>query len=155
MSEPLTVASVGLTPHERLKTHLLFVAHAPLASAFRKLALHAFPDAASDITATDIDEGLSIEDASAQLSAVLAQLDRPLLVLTDVLGATPANALQQALCTRPEVPIVSGLNLAMIWRALGYRQEAPSKLGQLASEGGVRSIELHLRPQEPAQPDPC
>lgn len=155
MSEPLAVASEGLTSHEKPKTHLLFVAHAPLASAFRTLALHAFPDAAPDITASDIDEGLSIEDASDQLTAVLAQLDRPLLVLTDVLGATPANALQQALRTRPEVPIVSGLNLAMIWRALGYRQEAPSKLGQLASEGGARSIELHLKPHEPAQPDPC
>ena len=35
-------------------THLLVIAHAPLASALRDAALHVFPDAASHVLALDV-----------------------------------------------------------------------------------------------------
>jgi len=42
-------------------THLLVIAHAPLASALRDAALHVFPDAASHVLALDVPTGLNAD----------------------------------------------------------------------------------------------
>jgi mannose PTS system EIIA component len=136
-------------PLVSVNTHVLLLAHAPLASAFGALALHAFPEAVPDLTAVDISANASAVEAHERLEAVLAGIKSPLLILVDVMGATPANTLLNVLRLRPDVPVVSGLNVAMLWRALGYRHEPPMKLAELASQGGLRGIRLKTSLHEP------
>ena len=75
---------------------VLLIAHAPLANALRQGALHVFPDAAADIAALDVDPDAPPEQTLAAAEALIAQLgERPVLVLTDVFGATPCNVARQ------------------------------------------------------------
>jgi mannose PTS system EIIA component len=143
------------TPLKLRNTHLLLVGHAPLAGGFKAMAVHAFPDCGLDVTAVDIAAESSTDEACDQLSQALSKLEQPLLALVDVWGATPANALEQALKVRPDVALVSGLNLAMLWRALGYRHQPPATLAELAIEGGLRGIQGRSMSTELNPADRC
>lgn len=121
---------------------VLVLAHAPLASALREAAMHAFPECAADVSALDVDARASIESVAERLRERLAAAEGPTLVLVDVAGATPANALLGVLAQQPQVRAVAGLNLAMLWRVLCYRTRCASldELTACATEGGLRGI---------------
>ena len=55
-------------------------------------------------------------------------------------GAPPANALQALLAERPWLKAVAGLNVAMLWRVLCYREEDLALLAERALAGGQRAI---------------
>lgn len=120
---------------------LVLLAHQPLGQAMHQLALHAFSDCAASVEWVDIDAQASRESAQALLRERLrSQPERPTLVLVDVAGATPANALQALLPELPAVRAVAGLNVAMLWRVLCYRHEALPQLAERALAGGQRGI---------------
>ena len=133
-------------------TGLFIIAHAPLASALRAAALHAFPDAAA-IAVYDVPAGADTETYEAEAMALLSSLDTTeTLVLTDVFGATPCN-IARRLAERPGVRVVAGVNVPMLWRALNYRQKSLDELVTLALAGasqGVMQIAIS-RPQNQAQ----
>jgi PTS system ascorbate-specific IIA component len=62
------------------------------------------------------------------------------VVLTDIMGATPAN-----IATRLEVPekvaVVSGANLPMLIRALTYRNESLATVVSKAVSGGREGVQ--------------
>ena len=119
---------------------VLLIAHAPLANALRQGALHVFPDAAADIAALDVDPDAPPEQTLAAAEALIAQLgERPVLVLSDVFGATPCNVAQR-LCEVDRVRLLAGVNLPMLLRALTYRAEPLESLVQRALDGGVRGV---------------
>ena len=64
-----------------------------------------------------------------------------ILVLTDLIGASPANHVTGLLQEFGAV-MVSGLNLAMLLRVWNYRDQPLKKLARLAMEGGKRGIEV-------------
>jgi mannose PTS system EIIA component len=120
---------------------ILLLAHAPLASAWCELARHTYAECVGELETLDIDPGDSLEAAQTKLRARLQQGgERPTLVLVDVPGATPANALQALLPEFPEVRAVTGLNAPMLWRTLCYREAALDELAERAEGGGVRGI---------------
>jgi PTS system ascorbate-specific IIA component len=132
---------------------LLIIAHAPLASALRDVALHIDPDAACAVAAVDVTPGASTEQAQAQAEGALSALDcAETLVLTDVFGATPCNTARQ-LADRAGVRLVAGVNVPMLWRALNYRHKPLDELVALAMAGaaqGVMPVAV-TRPQNQAQ----
>ena len=79
-----------------MSTRILIIAHAPLASALRDCAMHVFPDCAQAVVAIDVPPYEPPEDT---LATAMQQLQSPqdTLVLTDVMGATPANVAQRLL----------------------------------------------------------
>ena len=120
---------------------LFLLAHEPLAAALHEVARHAFPDCAQALEWLDIGPQTSLEAARDALRERLdAQAPRPTLVLVDVAGATPANALQALLAERPWLKAVAGLNVAMLWRVLCYREENLALLAERALAGGQRAI---------------
>lgn len=125
-----------------MENGLLIVAHAPLATALREVALHAFAECASAVEALDIsaDSTLEvvIEDARRALQS---QSGRPVLVLVDVHGATPANALQAVLAEFPNARAVAGVNLPMLWRSLCYLRDDLDEWQERALTGGARGIQ--------------
>ncbi len=119
---------------------VLLIAHAPLANALRQGALHVFPDAAADIAALDVDPDAPPEQTLAAAEALIAQLgERPVLVLTDVFGATPCNGAQRLAGER--VQVLSGVSVPMLWRTLCYASQKPlTELARRAMQGAVTGI---------------
>ena len=134
-------------------TGLFIIAHAPLASALRTTALHAFPEAAQDLGVYDVPADASADQALAEAALRLAALGASeTLILTDVFGATPCNLARQ-LAEQAGVRVVAGVNVPMLWRALNYRQKPLDEMVTLALAGaaqGVMPVAV-TRPQNQAQ----
>ena len=133
-------------------TGLFIIAHAPLASALRTAAEHAFPEAAAVIAAYDVPPGAQADAYEAEAAAQLARLaTAETLILTDVFGATPCN-IARHLAEQPGVRVLAGVNVPMLWRALNYRQKPIDELVALALVGasqGVMQVAVS-RPQNQA-----
>ena len=122
-------------------TALFIMAHAPLASALHAVALHAFPELAADIAVYDVPPGDDTARYLAEGEAQLAQLrGSEVLILTDVIGATPANLVGQ-LARRPGRRALAGVNLPMLWRALNYRHLPLDELFVRARDGAVGGVQ--------------
>jgi PTS system mannose-specific IIA component len=119
---------------------LLIVAHAPLASALRSVALHAFGDRSGEIAALDVPAAMPPDQALARGTALLDELGSgEILILTDVFGATPSNVAQR-LADGARVRVVTGVNVPMLWRALTYSQESVEALVERALAGAHQGL---------------
>jgi len=61
------------------------------------------------------------------------------LVLTDMIGATPANC-TQSLCVSGEVEVIAGVSLPMLLRAISYRNNTLETLIEMALTGGQKGV---------------
>lgn len=122
---------------------ILLIAHAPLAHALREAALHVFTDCGGDVLALDVQAHAEPEDTLQKAQALLpAQTeDAPLLVLTDVFGATPSNVALR-LAEGRNARVLTGVNLPMLLRAWCYRAESLESLAARAQTGGTQGIML-------------
>ena len=121
--------------------HLLLVAHAPLATALAAVAAHAFPDCAAHLRVLDVAPTWSLDAATEHVQAQLSE-SGPVLVLVDVLGATPANAVMRCAASREATLVVSGVNVPMLWRTLCYAHEPLVDVAARALEGATRGVGL-------------
>jgi PTS system mannose-specific IIA component len=128
-------------PIDVMNTHILIIAHAPLAQALRQCAMHVFPEAGDVVMALDVQADESPEATLAHAQAALqAWPDQgPTLVLTDVVGATPANVAQK-LVGDNNARLVAGVNLPMLLRSICYRQEPLDDLVTRALTGGAQGV---------------
>lgn len=123
-----------------MKTRLLLIAHAPLAQALHDCAGHVFPDCAADLWTLDVPADECPEDTLARARALVAQSGgAPVLLLTDVVGATPCNVAQR-LVDGERVRLVAGVNLPMLLRAMCYRAEPLAALVERALVGGAQGV---------------
>lgn len=118
---------------------LLIVAHAPLASALRAVAAHAFPDLADRVLALDIPPDQPEPDKLVR-QALEPFADQDVLLLTDAFGATPCSACQRAAAASPRVRVVAGVNVPMLWRTLGKPDLPLDELAQRALAGAVQGV---------------
>jgi PTS system ascorbate-specific IIA component len=103
-----------------MTTTILIIAHAPLASALKAVAQHAYPDCAAALEALDVHGGNDVEQIEVAARAVLERhAHRPTLVFVDAFGASPCNAATRLL-DDPQVRVVAGVNVPMLWRTLCY-----------------------------------
>jgi mannose PTS system EIIA component len=119
---------------------ILLIAHAPLASALKSAALHAFPDADDQIAVIDVPPSQKPEQtlALARSMLALAQSSGDILgtlVMSDVLGATPCNVAKQ-LVDGVNIRCVAGTNLPMLFRAITYANESLAEMTDKALMGG-------------------
>ena len=123
-----------------MNNRIFIVAHAPLAQALKACAMHVYPECAAEVLALDV----RADDTPEQSLQAAQQLwvDVPngdVLVLTDVLGATPANIAQQWARDR-KAKIIAGVNLPMLLRSVCYRHEPIEGLVQRAMTGGALGV---------------
>ena len=128
---------------------IVIVAHTPLASAMLGFAEQTFGSLPEKIQAVDIPP---YEDAKVSFDRVLAaakavDMGNGILVLTDVMGATPANVasrligqIQLAGKLFSPIIVLTGLNLPMLMRAVSYRQEDLEELAKKTLQGGQNGI---------------
>ncbi len=128
-------------------TRIFLIAHAPLASALRACAQHVFTDGAAHLLVLDVPADAAPEDTLAQAERLLGPPDAgPVLVLTDVFGATPCNVAQRLLRGR-EARLLTGVNLPMLLRSVCYRSEPLDALLQRALVGGTQGV-MQVAPAE-------
>lgn len=127
-------------------TDLIVLAHAPLASALKVVALHAFPDCAATLHGVDVQPTESPEEIERRLRDVIGGGEA--LVLCDVFGATPCNAALRV-ADGVRVRVVSGVSVPMIWRVLCYGAEPLERLVTRAVDGAVQgAMQINVtRPQ--------
>lgn len=123
---------------------ILVIAHAPLASALKQTAQHAFPEAAQQLLTLDVLPNLPVEEIEAQARLLLerAQTGMPrseALILVDVFGATPANVAQR-LADGQRVKVLTGVNVPMLWRVLNYAHESLDTLVTRALAGATQGV---------------
>ena len=135
------------SPEPPAKSMLLIVAHAPLASALRSVAAHAFPEQVGRVASLDIGADQP-EPERAVRQALEERADHDVLVLTDAFGATPCSACQKAAVGMARVRVLAGVNVPMLWRALNQPGDlAVDELSQRAMAGAVQGV-------MPANPTP-
>lgn len=138
---------------------LLIIAHAPLASALREVARHTFPESFQHLQAFDVTVEMTPEDIQHGAGVLLSRIGNPdALIMTDVVGGTPCNiskllAKDYNGINGKRVKVISGVNVPMLWRALGHVDDAIEKLVECAYFGateGVR-VQASTKPQNQSQ----
>jgi PTS system mannose-specific IIA component len=127
---------------------IVIVAHTPVASAMLGFAEHTFGAAPERVRAVDIP---AYEDTKASFERVVkaaysVNTGQGVLILTDVMGATPANVASKLEALGPlsglnaPVIVLAGLNLPMLMRCISHRGENLEDLAQKALQGGQNGI---------------
>lgn len=123
-----------------MRNGIVVIAHAPLATALRLGALHVFADRESDVVAVDV-----LADASPEQSLNQARTaarvfgDQPLLVLTDLMGATPSR-IAGALAENHHALVLAGASLPMLLRAMTYQHEPLAEMAERARTGAIQGV---------------
>lgn len=125
-----------------MSVKICIVAHAPLASALKTSVEHIFSRtgeaACEDVSALDIPEDADVPEWTARLAD---ELDRAgpggLLILTDIVGATPSN-IAHAVLGRGPARVVAGVNLPCLVAAVSNTGKSLAEAAALA-EGAARS----------------
>lgn len=119
---------------------IFIIAHAPLANALRQCVLHVFADAANSVVALDVPDDKPFDATVDEAGRALERLgDRDVLLVTDVIGATPCNVARRFILDRRR-QLVSGANVAMLLRAVNYLHEPLEVLVSRALEGGHMGV---------------
>ncbi|HEU4620696.1 MAG TPA: PTS sugar transporter subunit IIA [Burkholderiaceae bacterium] len=118
---------------------IVLIAHQPLGKAFAEAASHVFGDIPC-LAVLDVLPEATLQLVVARAEQLVEDVDQGygVLVLTDLFGATPANI--AAALAEPRVKVLAGLNLPMLLRAIGYRQEALAVVAEKAAAGGTLGI---------------
>jgi PTS system ascorbate-specific IIA component len=126
---------------------ILIVAHSIYGEALVRSVSHVLGQAPARV----LQLGMTVrDDPDAMLGRAreaLAQLDdgHGVLVLTDILGATPSNIATRL--ARPEhVAVIAGVNLPMLVRALTYRNEPLDTVVRKALSGGREGV-MQVEPE--------
>ncbi|MCE2871569.1 MAG: PTS fructose transporter subunit IIA [Oxalobacteraceae bacterium] len=120
---------------------ILLITHAPLGRAFIEAVTHVYKDPPQRVEALDV---IADQDPAEVLSMASDAIKRindgsGVLVLTDVLGATPANC-TQSLCVPGEIEVIAGVSLPMLLRAISYRNNTLETLTEMALTGGQKGV---------------
>src|SRR4051812_5493871 len=120
---------------------ILTVGHGPFREAPPHCCRHVLGGLGSEVAQLDV----AMEDAPEMVlrrgRALLARVDsgEGVLVLTDVLGATPSN-IAARLLVRGRIEGVAGVSLPMLIRALTYRDEPLATVVEKAVSGGCEGV---------------
>lgn len=124
---------------------IVIVAHAPMASALLACGCHVF-DCERDVLTVDVG---STQEPAVSEAAVLeriyqAETGSGVLVLTDIMGATPANVARRAAQTASgsgvRTAVVAGANMSMLLRALTYRSLPLADVTERVLAGGRQAV---------------
>jgi PTS system ascorbate-specific IIA component len=127
---------------------IVIVAHTPIATAMLSFAEHTYGVVPERVRAVDIPPH---EDTKASFDRVMkaaygVNSGNGVLILTDVMGATPANVASKLEALGPlsglnaPVVVLAGLNLPMLMRCISHRGESLEGLAQKALSGGQQGI---------------
>lgn len=124
---------------------ILIVAHTPIAGSMLGFVEHTYGKVPVRMAAVDIPphEDTKISFDRVYEAASKVQSEYGILVLTDVMGATPANVatrLAKSGLFSCKVIVLAGVNLPMLMRAISYRGTGVESVALKAMQGGQNGI---------------
>jgi PTS system mannose-specific IIA component len=121
---------------------IIIVTHGRTGQALIEVAEFILGGPLSDIRDIPFTQSESHTTDNRELRAAMKECDDGdgMLILTDLVGASPANHVSELLQEFPAL-MVSGINLAMLLRVWNYRDQNLEMLANTAVEGGKRGIE--------------
>lgn len=120
---------------------ILLITHAPLGRAFLEAATHVFRNVPERVEALDVIADQDPDEVRRLAREAIARVDEGsgVLVLTDILGATPCNCTLQ-LAVPGRVEVIAGVSLPMLLRAIGYRHNELVVAAEMALAGGQKGV---------------
>lgn len=121
---------------------IVIVTHGQAGQALIEVAEFILDQSLSGIRHIPFSQSEAHATSDAELRSVLQDSDHGdgILILTDLVGASPAN-LVSGLLQDFNAIMVSGINLAMLLRVWNYRNQSLEVLARKAVAGGKRGIE--------------
>lgn len=123
---------------------ILIVAHTPIASAMLDFLDHIYGSIPDKIQALDIPahEDTKISTQRLKVAVEMVSDSKQVLIITDILGATPANVAGKFALndTENQVMVITGLNLSMLLRAVSHRHEPLEQIVEKAIQGGTQGV---------------
>lgn len=124
---------------------ILIVAHTPLASALFNFIEHIYGKVPENVFAVDVPPH---EDAKVTLNKLQNIVDgmvgvNELLVITDIMGATPSNVasrLVNKIENYKDIQVITGVNLPMLLRAISHRHEPITQIIEKSLQGGQQGV---------------
>lgn len=124
---------------------ILIVAHTPLASAMLEFIEHTYGQVPENIVAVNVPPH---EDAKLTLNKLQMLVEgmltcQEILILTDILGATPANVAARLAAQETKsknIQVLTGVNLPMLLRAISHRQEPLHAIVEKSLQGGQQGV---------------
>jgi PTS system ascorbate-specific IIA component len=129
-----------------MATGIVIVVHAPLGTALRDCASHVMGDVTEGMAVHDIQPDAMPDLLAPQVLQDILHADHGsgVLVLTDLIGATPANiakrAVAEAQAQGVQCSVLAGVNTPMLLRALTYRNLSLTETREKALTGGVEGV---------------
>ncbi len=120
---------------------ILLITHAPLGRAFLEAVTHVFRSAPERIESLDVIADQDPDEVRRFAREAISRIDdgSGVLVLTDIVGATPSNCTLQ-LCVPGKVEVIAGVSLPMLLRAISYRQNTLENAAEMALAGGQKGV---------------
>lgn len=107
-------------------TTIILVCHAPLGHALHAVACHAFGRYIAEVAVADISANASLDDAVAAIEHTWIAEGKPneVILLADILGATPSNAASAWLGLHHDIRAcgLTGVSVPMMLKAFTYRE---------------------------------
>lgn len=118
----------------------IIVAHAPLASALKAVATHAFPECAQTVEVFDVPADMPPEDIEARTRVLVQRIAQPeVLIFTDVFGATPSNVAARV-ADGVHIKLIAGVNVPMLFRSLRHPNEPLDAVVARAISGATQGV---------------
>jgi len=121
---------------------ILVVAHKEISNNYIACVKHINGKTANNLFSFSVEKNVEPDLLRQELKQhidKLMQFYTGVLILTDLFGATPSN-IAVSLCVPGEVEVLSGLNMAMLLRALHYSTYALSECLDKAYSGAHAGI---------------
>ena len=124
---------------------LLLVSHKVIASNLLNTAASIVNNKPVNMAYVEVPMDAPIDIMRQNIQKKLDQFDKnkDVLILTDIYGGTPSN-LASCFISKTNTRHISGLNLAMIIKAINYRSLPLTELVEKIIQGGRQSIAQHV-----------
>ena len=124
---------------------LLLVSHKGIASSLLDIAASIVNDTPVNMAYVEVPMDAPVDAIRKQIQEKLDSFEenKAVLILTDIYGGTPSN-LASCFISSEKTRLVSGLNLAMIIKAINYRGLPLAELIEKIIQGGRQSIAQHM-----------
>ena len=124
---------------------ILLISHDGIASSLLNTATSIVNDKPVNMAYVEVPMDAPVDLMRKNIQDKLSQFDqsKDVLILTDIYGGTPSN-LASCFISNENTRLVSGLNLAMIIKAINYRSLPLTELVEKIIQGGRQSIDQQI-----------